>query len=164
MYRFLTAVHDAVSFRKITILEENQRSKREFPRYAAPRALCPPCCRLWAGVWPRRAEVGYGYHPAHLGACWGAFRCAESEAGRIWAAFQGSGKLTKAKQEKGAASWTPPPRSLLPAVRAVAPFHQRRRRREFSAGGGVENRNDPAVTGKAAGSRQKFKEESRDDK
>ena len=43
-------------------------------------------------------------------------------------------------------------------------FHQRRRRREFSAGGGVENRNDPAVTGKAAGSRQKFKEESRDDK
>lgn len=70
----------------------------------------------------------------------------------------------KAKQEKGAASWTPPPRSLLPAVRAVAPFHHRRRRRGFSAGGGVENRNDPAITGKPAGSRQKFKEESRDDK
>ena len=26
----------------------------------------------------------------------------------------------KAKQEKGAASWTPPPRSLLPTVRAVS--------------------------------------------
>ena len=54
--------------------------------------------------------------------------------------------------------------SLLPAVRAVAPFHYRRRRRGFSAGGGVENRKNPAVTGKAAGSRQKFKEESQDDK
>ena len=70
----------------------------------------------------------------------------------------------KAKQEKGAASWTPPPRSLLPTVRAVAPFHHRRRRRGFSAGGGVENRKNPAVTGKAAGSWQKFKEESQDDK
>lgn len=82
----------------------------------------------------------------------------------IWARVGELFGAPKAKQEKGAASWTPPPRSLLPAVRAVAPFHQRRRRREFSAGGGVENRNDPAVTGKAAGSRQKFKEESRDDK
>ena len=25
--------------------------------------------------------MGYGYHPAYLGACWGAFRRAESEAG-----------------------------------------------------------------------------------
>ena len=82
----------------------------------------------------------------------------------IWARVGELFGAPKAKQEKGAASWTPPPRSLLPTVRAVAPFHQRRRRREFSAGGGVENRNDPAVTGKAAGSRQKFKEESRDDK
>ena len=82
----------------------------------------------------------------------------------IWARAGELFGAPKAKQEKGAASWTPPPRSLLPAVRAVAPFHQRRRRREFSEGGGVENRNDPAVTGKAAGSRQKFKEESRDDK
>ena len=47
----------------------------------APRARCPPCCRLWAAVWPRGAEVGYGYHPAYLDACWGAFRCTESEAG-----------------------------------------------------------------------------------
>ena len=70
----------------------------------------------------------------------------------------------KAKQEKGAASWTPPPRSLLPTVRAVAPFHHRRRRREFSADGGVESGKNPAVTGKTAGAWQKFKEESQDDK
>ena len=82
----------------------------------------------------------------------------------IWARVGELFGAPKAKQEKGAASWTPPPRSLLPAVRAVAPFHHRRRRRGFSAGGGVENRNDPAITGKAAGSRQKFKEESQDDK
>lgn len=49
-------------------------------------------------------------------------------------------------------------------VRAVAPFHHWRRRREFSADGGVESRNDPAVMGKTAGSWQKFKEESQDDK
>ena len=82
----------------------------------------------------------------------------------IWARVGEFFGAPKEKQEKGAASWTPPPRSLLPAVRAVAPFHQRRRRREFSEGGGVENRNDPAVARKAAGSWQKFKEESRDDK
>ena len=82
----------------------------------------------------------------------------------IWARVGEFFGAPKAKQEKGAASWTPPPRSLLPAVRAVAPFHHRRRRRGFSAGGGVENRKNPAVTGKAAGSRQKFKEESQDDK
>jgi hypothetical protein len=70
----------------------------------------------------------------------------------IWARGGELFGAPKAKQEKGAASWTPPPRSLLPTVRAVAPFHQRRRRRGFSAGGGVENRNDPAITGKAAGS------------
>ena len=82
----------------------------------------------------------------------------------IWARVGELFGAPKAKQEKGAASWTPPPRSLLPAVWAVAPFRHRRRRRGFSAGSGVENRNDPAITGKAAGSRQKFKEESRDDK
>ena len=82
----------------------------------------------------------------------------------IWARVGELFGAPKAKQEKGAASWTPPPRSLLPAVRAVAPFHYRRRRRGFSAGGGVENRKNPAVTGKAAGLWQKFKEESRDDK
>ena len=66
----------------------------------------------------------------------------------------------KAKQEKGAASWTPPPRSLLPAVRAVAPFHHRRRRRGFSVGGGDGNRKSLVVTRKTAGSRQNFKEEN----
>lgn len=142
MYRFLAEAHDAILLRKITIWEQTQGRKRGIHSPTEPRASCPPCCRLWAVVWPRRAKVGYGYLPAYLGACWGAFRCAESEAG------------------EGAASWTPPPRSLLPTVRAVAPFHQRRRRRGFSAGGGVENRNDPAITGKAAGSRQNFKEEN----
>ena len=82
----------------------------------------------------------------------------------IWARVGELFGAPKAKQEKGAASWTPPPRSLLPAVQAVAPFHHRRRRRFFSVGSGVENRKNPAVTGKAAGSRQKFKEESQDDK
>ena len=45
-------------------------------------------------------------------------------------------------------------------MRAVAPFHQRRRRRDFSEGGGVENRNNPAITGRAAGLQQKVKEEN----
>lgn len=134
MYRFLAAVHDAILLRKITIWEQTQGRKRGIHSPTAPRARCPPCCRLWAAVWPRGAEVGYGYPPAYLGACWGAFRRAESEAG-----------------ERGGVA-DAPPRSLLPTVRAVAPFHQRRRRRGFSAGGGVENRNDPAITGKAAGS------------
>ena len=82
----------------------------------------------------------------------------------IWARVGELFGAPKAKQEKGAASWTPPPRSLLPTVRAVAPFHHRRRRTEFSADGGVESGKNPAVTGKTAGSRQKFKEESQDDK
>ena len=82
----------------------------------------------------------------------------------IWARAGELFGAPKAKQEKGAASWTPPPRSLLPAVRAVVPFHYRRRRRGFSAGGGVESGKNPAVTGKTAGSWQKFREESQDDK
>lgn len=142
MYRFLTAVHDTISLRKIAIWEQTQGRKRGIHSPAAPRAGCPPCCRLRAAVWPHEAEVGYGY-PQPI---W-------TRVGELFGA-------PKAKQEKGAASWTPPPRSLLPAVRAVAPFHYRRRRRGFSAGGGVENRNDPAITGKAAGSRQDFKEEN----
>lgn len=81
MYRFLTEAHDAVSLQKITILEQTQGRKREIRSHTAPHAGCPPCCRLWADLWPRRAEVGYGYHPAYLDACWGAFRCTESEAG-----------------------------------------------------------------------------------
>lgn len=38
-------------------------------------AACGPLCDLAGRRW------GTGYHPAHLGACRGAFRCAESEAG-----------------------------------------------------------------------------------
>lgn len=146
MYRFLTAVHDTISLRKIAIWEQTQGRKRGIHSPAAPRARCPPCCRLWAAVWP-------------CGRRWGT-----DTPQPIWTRVGELFGAPKAKQEKGAASWTPPPRSLLPAVRAVAPFRHRRRRREFSEGGGVENRNDPAVARKAAGSWQKFKEESRDDK
>lgn len=73
--------YHTISPRKIAILEQNQRRTRKIPSHTAPRVRCPPYCRLWAGVWPRRAEVGYGYHPACLGACRGAFRCAEKAAG-----------------------------------------------------------------------------------
>ena len=73
--------YPAISPRKIAILEQNQRRTRKIPSHTAPRVRCPPYCRLWAGVWPRRAEVGCGYHPACLGACRGAFRCAEKAAG-----------------------------------------------------------------------------------
>ena len=38
-------------------------------------AACGPLCGLAGRRW------GTGYHPAYLDACWGAFRCAESEAG-----------------------------------------------------------------------------------
>ena len=55
--------------------------EKEISNHTASHARCPPCYRLWADLWPRRAEVGYGYHPAHLGACRGAFRYAESIAG-----------------------------------------------------------------------------------
>ena len=73
--------YHTISPLKIAILEQNQRRKREISIHTAPLARCPPCCRLWAAVWPCRAEVGYGYHPAHLGACRGAFWYAESIAG-----------------------------------------------------------------------------------
>ena len=137
--------YPAISPRKIAILEQNQRRKRKIPSHTAPRARCPPCCRLWAALWPRRVEAGYGYHPAHLRACRGAFRCAESIAGE-------RGGVVRA-----------PPRTLLPTVRAVAPFHHRRRGRAFSAGGGVENRKSPAVAEQTAGSQQNSKEENEND-
>ena len=73
--------YPVISPRKIAIWEQHQRRTREISSHTAPRARCPPCCRLWADLWPRRAELGYGYHPACLGACRGAFRCAEKEAG-----------------------------------------------------------------------------------
>ena len=91
----------------------------------------------------------------------GGVRIPPSLFGRVLGSFS---VRRKRSRRKGRRRGRPPPRSLLPAVRAVAPFHHRRRRRGFSAGGGVENRKNPAVTGKAAGSRQKFKEESQDDK
>lgn len=73
MYRFLTEAHDAISLRKITILEQTQGRKRGIHSPTAPRARCPPCCRLWAVVRPRRAEVGYGYPPGLFGRVLGSF-------------------------------------------------------------------------------------------
>ena len=54
----------------------------------------------------------------------------QREAGGIWAAFQGSGKLAKAKlakakQEKEQGTMPPPALPLLPAVRAVSGYSQR---------------------------------------
>ena len=37
-------------------------------------AACGPICGLQVGKW------GTGYHPAHLGACWGDFQRTESKA------------------------------------------------------------------------------------
>lgn len=78
---FNQRIYPSISLRKIAIWEQTQGRKRKVHSHTAPRAGCPRCCRLWVVVWPRRAKVGYGYLPAYLGACWGAFRCAESEAG-----------------------------------------------------------------------------------
>ena len=46
-----------------------------------PRTRCPPCCRLRADLWLPRWKVGYGYHPAHLGVCWGDFQRVDRKAG-----------------------------------------------------------------------------------
>lgn len=70
----------------------------------------------------------------------------------------------KAKQEKGVGSCPPHPSHFCPQCGQFHGGYHRGREMAFSAGGGVENRNNPTITGKAAGSRQKFKEESRDDK
>ena len=82
----------------------------------------------------------------------------------IWARVGELFGAPKTKQEKGAASWTPPPRSLLPTVRAVSRGYHRGREMAFSVGGGVGNRKSPTVTGKTAGSQQNFKEENENDK
>lgn len=81
LFGFGQRIYPAISPRKTAILEQNQRRKREISSRTTSRARCPPRCRLWADLWPRRAEVGYGYHLALFEACWGAFRCAEKAAG-----------------------------------------------------------------------------------
>lgn len=73
MYRFLPEAHNAVSLRKITILEQTQGRKREIRSHTAPHAGCPPCCRLRTAVWPRRAKVGYGIPPSSFGSVSGSF-------------------------------------------------------------------------------------------
>ena len=52
---------------------QNQRGKREISRATTSLTRCPPCCRLWAVVRPRRAEVGYGYPPGLFGRVLGSF-------------------------------------------------------------------------------------------
>ena len=69
------------SLRIIAILEQNQRRTRKISSHTAPCPRCQPCRRLRAGLWPPRVKVGYGYHLAHFGACWGDFQRAESKAG-----------------------------------------------------------------------------------
>lgn len=101
MYRFLAEVHDAVSLRKITILEQTQGRKRGIRSHAEPRAGCPPCCRLWAAVWPCGAEVGYGYLPA------------------IWARVGELFGAPKAKPEKGIDAFPRQCRLRQPAARTA---------------------------------------------
>ena len=55
------------------------------------------------------AEAGYGYHPAYLGACWGAFRCAESEAGERGGVVDTPAPVTSARSVGSCA--VPPPAS-----------------------------------------------------
>ena len=93
--------------------------------------------------------------------CGGGVRIPPCPFGSVSGALFGA---PKAKQEKRVASCAPPPRPLLPTVRAVAGFHHRRRGAAFSAGGGVENRKSPAVAEQLAGSQQNFKEENESDK
>ena len=97
--------YHTISPRKIAILEQNQRRTRKIPSHTAPRVRCPPYCRLWAGVWPRRAEVGYGYHPACLGACRGAFRCAEKAAAGYEFVKGKTGDLALSLLDKNAPPW-----------------------------------------------------------
>ena len=106
LFGFGQRIYPAISPRKTAILEQNQRRKREISSRTTSRARCPPCCRLWAVVWPRRAKVGYGYLPAYLGACWGAFRCAESEAGERGGVVDAPAPVTSARS---AGSCTVPP-------------------------------------------------------
>lgn len=100
-------------------------------------AACGPLCGLAGRRW------GTGYPPAYLGACWGAFRCAESEAG-----------------ERGGVVDTPAP---VTSAHSAGKFHRvshRGRKVAFSVGGGDGNRKSLVVTRKTAGSRQNFKEEN----
>lgn len=81
LFRFQPIDKDGFSLRIIAILEQNQRRTRKISSTTAPHPHCPLRCRLRAGLWPPRMKVGYGYHLAHFGACWGDFQRAKSKAG-----------------------------------------------------------------------------------
>ena len=91
----------------------------------------------------------------------GGVRIPPSLFGRVLGSFS---VRRKRSRRKGRRRGHPRPGHFCPQCGQFHRVSHRGRKVAFSAGGGVENRNDPAVTGKAAGSRQKFKEESRDDK
>ncbi len=135
------------SLRIIAILEQNQRRTRKISSHTAPCPRCQPCRRLRAGLWPPRVKVGYGYHLAHFGACWGDFQRAESKAGERGGVVDAPTPVTSAHSAG----------SCGRSVTGVAG-------RLFSAGGGGKNRKSPAVAGKTAGSQLYFREEDANDK
>ena len=78
----------------------------------------------------------------------------------IWARVGELFGAPKAKQEKGAASWTPPPGHFCPQCGQFHRVSHRGRKVAFSVGGGDGNRKSLVVTRKTAGPRQNFKEEN----
>ena len=72
----------------------------------------------------------------------------------IWARVGELFGAPKAKQEKGVGLCPPHPGHFCPQCGQFHRVSHRGRKVAFSVGGGVENRNDPAITGKAAGSWQ----------
>ena len=143
MYRFLPEAHNAVSLRKITILEQTQGRKREIRSHTAPHAGCPRCCRLRTAVWPRRAKVGYGIPPSLFGCVLGSFSVRR-----------------KRSRRKGRRRGHPRPGHFCPQCGQFHRVSHRGRKVAFSVGGGDGNRKSLVVTRKTAGSRQNFKEEN----
>ena len=91
----------------------------------------------------------------------GRVRIPPSPFGRVLGSFS---VRRKRSRRKGRRRGRPHPGHFCPQCGQFHRVSHRGRKVAFSVGGGVENRNDPAITGKAAGSWQKFKEESQDDK
>lgn len=91
----------------------------------------------------------------------GGVRIPPSLFGRVLGSFS---VRRKRSRRKGRRRGHPRPGHFCPQCGQFHRVSHRGRKVAFSVGGGDGNRNDPAVTGKAAGSWQKFKEESRDDK
>ena len=110
-----------------------RRTSRQLP------AVLPPVGRCVAS----QGGGGVRIPPAYLGACWGAFRGAESEAG-----------------ERGGVVDAPRPGHFCPQCGQFHRVSHRGRKVAFSVGGGDGNRKSLVVTRKTAGSRQNFKEEN----